>query len=1008
MLTWALKSRFTYVFKVIVALVVVSFIGTSAGFSRAVYAETLPYLPAPGSLLNASTAFSPVLLKGVVVDTENPFKLKFIIDEGQTRLTDNQLKDETSILIRYFLSALTIPTADMWVNLSPYEKDRVVNQEFGATDIGRDMLAQDYVLKQLSASLTYPESPLGKQYWANVYKRARELYGTSKVPVNTYHKIWITPDKTQILESGAKAYISQCTLKVMLEDDYLAKKTNNVANEKDISTSVVRNIILPQIEKDVNMGVNFAYLRQMQNAIILALWFKNKLKTSIYNQLYIDKKKIAGVDSKDPQAVDKIYSQYVEAFKSGVYNYAKKDFDAASRRMINRQYYSGGVDPIPAGGAAPVQAFANTPAGAADMSRAAEASRAAQDQAAQKGQAPAVGVEGVVAVDLNDKPDTDKTPGARVIGSAGKVVGIAVVGALAGLSYAAVTAHPAEAAPMANVGPETIAMLAAAKAAPDSGPGPDIEARGNAAGQVAVDAFNNTNNDLHNGKTVKVGGKPVSVPVPKVDPRNLDKARADAEAFDAKCQALALQAANEAIRKDYPGFHVSIGPDGHLALSNGAQDARNNNIDAANRANAQKYFGQVLTASLGAERKGPVTMDYKGSTGEGTVTITKADAPSLTSFVQKLLIAQHPDTLKDPKAKAAADKAVADAEAGISNLPEGIQDYCRNLMQHYKDVYGGAESSAGSGGSSGASKVITPSSGKSTAVTASDKSEFDDWRSNVQKSLDVAFPGQGVSLTPAQELAAFAAHKMPGSWRTLKVGDETKVVKLTPRTDGKERAQPKSFKDLVNGDVIQTVDVNGKPITATVSYNYKGQLVVTTCGMAEIKEKVVPLKKAEIPQKIIQVLFAKGHEGEEKGDNSEAKSGSMEVAWNLLDAKRALDRSRIGNDAYDSEVASLDSDLMNELKALPDAVRKLQIAGLAGSATDTQEGVMLAALKAADDAVGGITEEGLKLEIKSDGTAVPVFKNVPIDMKNFNGFGFQITSLGRNKSGADIIMAKAI
>jgi hypothetical protein len=57
---------------------------------------------------------------------------------------------------------------------------------------------------------------------------------------------------------------------------------------------------------------------------------------------------------------------------------------------------------------------------------------------------------------------------------------------------------------------------------------------------------------------------------------------------------------------------------------------------------------------------------------------------------------------------------------------------------------------------------------------------------------------------------------------------------------------------------------------------------------------------------------------------------------------------------------------------------------------------------------GGITEEGLKLRVNSDGTEVAVFKDVPLDIKNFNGFGFQIMAIGRNKTGAEIIMAKSI
>ena len=38
----------------------------------------------------------------------------------------------------------------MIINLSPYEKNRIVEDNFGKTEMGRDLLAQDYLLKQIT------------------------------------------------------------------------------------------------------------------------------------------------------------------------------------------------------------------------------------------------------------------------------------------------------------------------------------------------------------------------------------------------------------------------------------------------------------------------------------------------------------------------------------------------------------------------------------------------------------------------------------------------------------------------------------------------------------------------------------------------------------------------------------------------------------------------------------------------------------------------------------------
>src|SRR5207244_1947201 len=131
-------------------------------------------LPQPGVMVNLSPAYEPTLIRGMKVHPENPFKFDFIIDTGDSK--QSQLKQESSTLIKYFLASLTIPEKDLWVNLSPYEKDRMIAQNLGSTQMGQDMLAQDYILKQLTASLIYPEKNLGKNFWDKVYAKAQQLY----------------------------------------------------------------------------------------------------------------------------------------------------------------------------------------------------------------------------------------------------------------------------------------------------------------------------------------------------------------------------------------------------------------------------------------------------------------------------------------------------------------------------------------------------------------------------------------------------------------------------------------------------------------------------------------------------------------------------------------------------------------------------------------------------------------------------------------------------------------
>ena len=309
-------------------------------------------LPQPGAMVNLSLAYEPVLIKGLNVHPENPFLFDFIVDTGNTGLkADNLgLKAESNKLIKYFLASLTIPEKDLWVNLSPYEKDRMIAPNLGQTEMGRDMLAQDYILKQLTASLIYPEKNLGKTFWDEVYAKAKEQYGTAQIPVNTFNKVWIVADKADVFERGNVAYVVGAHLRVMLEEDYLALDKHHIAlsnpqaDTHSIASNIIRHIILPQIEKEVNNGRNFAPLRQMFYSMILASWYKTALKNAILTQIYGDQSKVkAGINQADPKANEEIFQRYLRAYKKGVFNYIKDDLDRSAGVTLPRKYFSGGL-----------------------------------------------------------------------------------------------------------------------------------------------------------------------------------------------------------------------------------------------------------------------------------------------------------------------------------------------------------------------------------------------------------------------------------------------------------------------------------------------------------------------------------------------------------------------------------------------------------------------------------------------------------------------------------------
>jgi hypothetical protein len=322
------------------------------------YAQRVLPLPAAGSMALPASSFVPAILKGMKVYPREPLRFDFVIDTGNSALNSDDLKPEVNKIIRYFLASLTTPEKDLWVNLSPHEGDRIIPDAFGQTEMGRDLLLEDYILKQLTSSLMHPESPLGKEIWKKIYAVAFQKYGIADVPLDTFNKVWITPDEATVYVKGTTAVIKSSHLKVMLESDYIAESMEQGAgsfkqdyfastavawaSSSNIAKDVLREVIIPVLEKEVNQGSDFAVLRQIYSAMVLATWFKRNMQKSLVGEVYADRNKVRGIDLVDKDTKEQVWRQYVEALKKGAFNYIKEEFDEFSGEVIPRKYFAGG------------------------------------------------------------------------------------------------------------------------------------------------------------------------------------------------------------------------------------------------------------------------------------------------------------------------------------------------------------------------------------------------------------------------------------------------------------------------------------------------------------------------------------------------------------------------------------------------------------------------------------------------------------------------------------------
>lgn len=331
------------------------------------YAQSAPTylnLPAPGTMIQPTAAFTAPYLSGLQLVKDNPYQFNFIINTGTQNVQGEALRSESSKLINYFLAALTVPEDELWVNLSPDEKDRIIADGLGNTEMGRDMLAQDYILKQLAASLLYPEGEIGQKFWEH---RIGDSALSSQALSAMLNRIWIVPDEAVVYVHGDSVFVMESKLKVLMEDeitvgarhavpvqehavpvqDYAEPVQDHavpVQGQDDMTKSIIRETIIPVIEREVNEGEHFAQLRQIYHAMILATWYKNNLRNSVLTESFIDQNKTDGIDIEDKDIKNKIYNQYIDAFKKGVYDFIREDYDPATQSMIPRKYFSGGFD----------------------------------------------------------------------------------------------------------------------------------------------------------------------------------------------------------------------------------------------------------------------------------------------------------------------------------------------------------------------------------------------------------------------------------------------------------------------------------------------------------------------------------------------------------------------------------------------------------------------------------------------------------------------------------------
>jgi hypothetical protein len=286
-----------------------------------------------------------------IVRNADSDQLRLIADISASRSpgADSYIGTLIDRSLKYFFTGLSVPDEKFWVNLAPGGQSKAIDPLLANTDLGKIMLAADLMLKKDASEITNPRnSSAGRQYWDRLYAKAAEL-NINEMPIA--NRVWITPGNVALSEDQEGVRILRSDLAVCLESDYLpqAFKGLNAKQRKlqEYSIALMRELVLPALNKKVNQSPAYENLRQAYKALILSRWYRQRScagdQALMQRMLQTMPSDISG---SVPYSCSQIYDEYMASYQKGDYNFSENTQDrlAAYMELITLRYFSGGID----------------------------------------------------------------------------------------------------------------------------------------------------------------------------------------------------------------------------------------------------------------------------------------------------------------------------------------------------------------------------------------------------------------------------------------------------------------------------------------------------------------------------------------------------------------------------------------------------------------------------------------------------------------------------------------
>jgi hypothetical protein len=329
--------------------------------------------------------FTSIKLNSIAVSTDQEgginFDLVLKAQKAEGVGPGIDLINSTSIGATAFVTGLSIHANKFWVNLDPWEEDRIIDEQLSQSDVGRIMLEADLQMKKDFSNYGNPCANETGKAQGNLLDKKRESLVQqcmNRFPgeIKDINNVWflpvtkhdIVPDKIYAYTNGTQIYIINASLTVDSKPMPISDRISYQVNNQDIGTiskgclellnkyskefgeyrtELQVRMIQPYVVADLNRGEKYEDLREVYVALALAQWYKSCVNSrmDIFRDS-LDSPSSTVLKSQKPWSPNEIWAKFVYSFKNGEYKCWKNSTtETAGGTRTNISYGSaGGVE----------------------------------------------------------------------------------------------------------------------------------------------------------------------------------------------------------------------------------------------------------------------------------------------------------------------------------------------------------------------------------------------------------------------------------------------------------------------------------------------------------------------------------------------------------------------------------------------------------------------------------------------------------------------------------------